>query len=387
MMKLKVIISKFNNDNYVFEYKDGQCVRLYKCDNSQYRVGVILIGKIKDVKYDLNCCFVDMGDNNVGYLSFDDCNPNFVLNRTFDGKYKQGDEILVKITRMPSKNKPFSLSMYVDISGRYSVVSTKGNGYFASQKLSKVVKEELLSKVEKSLEKCSFDSLSCLLRTNSAKADLDIILDEIKSNKDKLEQVINSAKSRKVFSIMYKPLNTYINRILENDTSEIEEVITDNSDIFEEIKACNYFDKVTLYNDPSMAFNVLYNLDKAFNNATSRVVNINCGGFLVIEPTEALTVIDVNSGKYSGKKKSTDLINNVNKEAAIEIAKQLMLRNISGIVVVDFINCDKDEEKELLSLMKALVKEDKVKTVVEDFTKLGLMEITRQKIYPSIYDK
>ena len=136
-----------------------------------------------------------------------------------------------------------------------------------------------------------------------------------------------------------------------------------------------------------MPLNILYNLDKAYQDATAKKVYLDCGGYLVIEPTEALTVIDVNSGKYIGKKDNKQCISLVNRQAATMICKQLALRNISGIVIVDFINCNKEEEKELLNLMKSLTKTDKTKVVVEGFTSLGLLELTRQKIYPSIYEK
>lgn len=384
---MKVIISKLHNEEYVFEYENGSCRRIYKISDSRYKVGAILIGRIRDIKNDLNCCFVEMGDGNIGYLSFDDCNPAFLLNRSYDGRYKQGDEILVKITRLPSKNKPYSLSMYIEIAGQYSVISSKGNGYCVSQKIGRKDKERLLYDVTKAFDDEDFSNISCLLRTDSLDADFQSIIEEIKANRNLLLDIINKASKRTVFSFVYEPCKDYIKRILDNGIENIEEIVTDISYIYDELVSLAKFQKVLFYKDTTMSINVLYNLDRAYTQALSRKVYLDCGGYLVIDPTEALTVIDVNSGKYISKKNNKDTINLVNKEAAEMISLQLKLRNISGIVIVDFINCSKDEEALLVSYMKSLTKNDKVKTVIEGFTSLGLLELTRQKIYPSIYEK
>ena len=153
--------------------------------------------------------------------------------------------------------------------------------------------------------------------------------------------------------------------------------------MYEELKT---LDNVRFYND-SFPLNALFSFDKAYLTATSKKINLRNGAFLIIEPTEALTVIDVNSGKFDKRLSKDDYIKNVNEEACIEIARQLRLRNLSGIILVDFINIERREDEDaLISLMKKEIKQDNLKTTVVDFTSLGLMEITREKKYASIYD-
>ncbi|MCQ2523665.1 MAG: ribonuclease E/G [Lachnospiraceae bacterium] len=387
MNKINVIISKLNNESFVFEYLDTQCHKIYKIKSDEYGVGTILIGRIKDVKQELKCCFVELGEGIISYLAFSDCNPHFLLNREYDGKYKQGDEILVRITRLPSKNKPYSVSMNVEISGRLSVISSRGEGIFASSKLEKLTRENLITEVSKKFSDEVLSDISCLIRTNAANADLEALFEEISKNINLYHDIVSKAPSRKLYSVLYKPEADFLLRIKENNIEDIEKIVTDDPVYYEQVCNAGLEPLASLYNDKSMPLNILYNLDKVYQDATAKKVYLDCGGYLVIEPTEALTVIDVNSGKYIGKKDNKQCISLVNRQAAIMICKQLALRNISGIVIVDFINCNKEEEKELLNLMKSLTKTDKTKVVVEGFTSLGLLELTRQKIYPSIYEK
>ena len=143
-----------------------------------------------------------------------------------------------------------------------------------------------------------------------------------------------------------------------------------------------------LYQDSAVSLPNLYGLPAKIREACGKRVWLKSGGYLVIEPTEALTVIDVNSGKYTGKKGARDTFRLINREAALEIARQLRLRNLSGIVLVDFISMEKKEdEKELLQLLSTELKNDPVKAVLVDMTPLGLVEITRKKVRRSIYEQ
>lgn len=157
-----------------------------------------------------------------------------------------------------------------------------------------------------------------------------------------------------------------------------DEVITDIPEIYEALSDKEY--TVSLYQDTMISLKTLYNIEKIINDALSKYVWLKRGGYLVIEQTEALTVIDVNTGKYDGKDKDReDTFLKINMEAAEEVERQLRLRNISGIVVVDFINMKDDNIKILTDELCVQLKKDIVKCKYVDYTKLGLVEITRQK--------
>ena len=167
----------------------------------------------------------------------------------------------------------------------------------------------------------------------------------------------------------------------------MEEIVTDDPEIFRRIReyldVCQPEDreKVRLYEDPLLPLEKLYSLEKAVSEALQKKVWLRSGGYLVIEPTEAMTVIDVNSGKYTGRKNLRDTIRKINLEAAEEIVFQLRLRNLSGIIIVDFIDMDSvQDQEELMALLTDRCRKDPIKTTVVDMTKLGLVEITRKKI-------
>ena len=145
--------------------------------------------------------------------------------------------------------------------------------------------------------------------------------------------------------------------------------------------------QLRFYDDPMLPLRKLYSLEKAVHDALKERVWLKSGGYLVIQPTEALTVIDVNTGKYEGNKKAGETFRKINKEAAEEAARQMRLRNLSGIILIDFIDMkDPDHITELISILKTHLRQDPVKTDFVDFTKLGLAEITRKKVRKPLAD-
>ena len=172
------------------------------------------------------------------------------------------------------------------------------------------------------------------------------------------------------------------------------EVITDNKEFYEHLTAyCasnEKFQKINIrfYQDDQMPLSILYSIEKKMETALANRVWLKSGGNLVIETTEALTVIDVNTGKCEVKKGSEEVYYKINLEAACEIALQLRLRNLSGIIIVDFISMESAaDEKELLAYLRTLVKYDKVQTTIVDITPLGLVEITRKKRNKSLREQ
>ena len=191
------------------------------------------------------------------------------------------------------------------------------------------------------------------------------------------------------YSFLYKSQTSYsdrINKVFKPD--EYEEIVTDIDYLFDNLK--KYYKNVRLYDDKSFGLDKLYSLKTALDEALGRNVWLKCGGFLIFDKTEAMTVIDVNSGKFTPAK-GTDKESAymaVNSEAAVEICRQLRLRNISGIIIVDFINLKSDEDKEeLLNILRDESSTDTETVMVIDITELGLVELTRKKEFPPLYEQ
>lgn len=191
------------------------------------------------------------------------------------------------------------------------------------------------------------------------------------------------------YSYLYKSRTSYadrINKVFKRD--EYEEIVTDNEGVFNILSGD--FSNVRLYEDKTFGLDKLYSLKTALNEALDRNIWLKCGGFIVFDKTEAMTVIDVNSGKFTPSK-GTDKESaylTVNTEAAVEICRQLRLRNISGIVIIDFINLKSDDMKnELMDVLRNESADDTETVMVIDITELGLVELTRKKEFPPLYEQ
>ena len=205
--------------------------------------------------------------------------------------------------------------------------------------------------------------------------------------------MLEKAPCRTCYSVLEAAYPSYIQGLRDTYSGALEAILTDIPEYYGQMRS--YLEaeqpedigKLQLYEDPTLPLLKLYSLEAAMESALSRRVWLKSGGYLVIEPTEALTVIDVNTGKYAGKKNMEEAVLKINLEAAVETARQLCLRNLSGIIIVDFIDMAPEEHKKLLlDTLEAELKKDPVKTVLVEMTKLGLVEITRKKVRKPLHE-
>jgi ribonuclease G len=200
-------------------------------------------------------------------------------------------------------------------------------------------------------------------------------------------RIIRQAQFGTAFQLVNRSVPAYMGELKSIRMSELAEIITDDTEIYQHIKEESLDQEcegLRLYEDKLLPLYKLYSLETELERALSRKVWLKSGGYLVIEQTEALTVIDVNTGKFTTKKQGSEAKEagfvKTNKEAAEEIARQLKLRNLSGIIIIDFINMTQaDNNSELMMYLRSLIKNDQITTTVVDITKLGLVEITRKK--------
>ena len=237
-----------------------------------------------------------------------------------------------------------------------------------------------------------------IVRTNAAdlaEDDADILTSEIRSLQEQMQMIISQAPYRTIYSVLHEAPPEYI-RILQNQPLEpLAEVVTDDAGIYEELTdfadthpSMKLSEKLRFYEDKQLDLHKLYSIQVQLERAFQKKIWLKSGANLLIEPMEAMTVIDVNSSKNVKKKLPEEQHLQVNLEAAAEIAAQLRLRNISGIIIIDFIDMASAEDKEqLLAAMRSFVKADPVKTEVIDLTRLGLMELTRKKTRRPLYEQ
>lgn len=385
------------------------------------RVGGIHIGKIKNVVKNIEACFVEIAGGEICFLSMKNASAPYLLNRTWDGRLLEGDELLVQVEREAQKTKQASVTAHISLSNDYFAIKTGSPQVGYSAKLDSQTRQRiqivftemvifqngcLIQDVHNLLSGAEYsrmkeegilpDSLplpptGCIVRTKAAEAaDAGVLLSHFYDLTAQYVRLLQVAAHRSCFSCLKEPPSA-IENVLKQFAAEEEyqEIVTDNEDVYLKIQKYNQNKALQhespkplrLYQDRLLTLSKLYSIDSKLEAALGRRVWLKSGGYLVIEPTEALTVIDVNSGKYEKNKGTRDAYLAVNLEAAEEIALQLRLRNLSGIIIVDFINMKTEEDRQMfLNCLKSFVKKDKIKTTVVDMTPLGLVEITRKKI-------
>ena len=327
----------------------------------------------------------------VGYYSLDENKEHIFTQQGRSGKLRPGDELLVQISRDAVKTKAPVLTSNLSLPGRFCVLTAGRTGIGFSAKLTDTAWK---NQIRKMLLENDFIGFGIILRTNAGTAGPEQILEECEKLKAMLKQLIKESGSRTCYSCLYKTLPSYIAGIRDSYAGGLEEIVTDCPDLYGQLK--EYLEtsqaedagKLKLYTDRLLSLGKLYSLDNALSKALDKRVWLKSGGYLVIEPTEAMVVIDVNTGKYEGKKKLEETVLKINLEAAAEIARQLRLRNLSGIIMVDFIDMNQEESKmQLMEALKAAVAKDPVKTVVVEMTRLNLVEITRKKVRRPLYEQ
>ena len=236
------------------------------------------------------------------------------------------------------------------------------------------------------LEPFCEEDLGIIARTSAGEAKEEEILIELEHLKQSVKKLIANAKHRTCYSRICESEESFLTQTRKNYVNRLDEIVTDRIDIYEKLKC--YFQekqpqelsKLRFYEDSYLPLYKLYNLQGQIHEALKTRVWLKSGAYLLIEQTEAFVAIDVNTGKYEGKKKRQETFIKINEEAAKEIARQLRLRNLSGIILIDFINMDSEElDKRLLRTLDGYVRGDTVRTYVVDITKLGIIELTRKK--------
>lgn len=383
---MKLIVTKYKQGIGVFEFDDNLLVKANIFNEEQkVCIGDIYLGRVSKILPNINACFVQVGSREDVFLPFDEIYE----------EVKCGEYILVQIKKEASKGKKALGTTKLSISGVYCVVNYEPYSIEISSKLSiedrkhwKQVFKDIINSDNVSKEDKNVLSKYCtIIRTNVSECtNVSELIEEWISISKSLDFVLEKGKNQSLYTKLYSEQKQYLTYIKDCSQSELEEIVTDDIEIYTELN--NYYKNKVRYYQDEFSLWKLYSLESKLRDALNSKVWLKSGGFMVIEHTEALTVIDVNSGKFDKKGEAEEFYRKVNKEAALEIAKHIKLRNISGIIIIDFINMNSEEnKKEILEVLSKLVSKDKVKTNVVGMTALGLVEMTRAKTSKPLYEQ
>ena len=392
-MNRKLIITKLNGQIWTALFENDQIAELHPTGNYTDAkgefLGNIYVGKVKNIVANINAAFIEISDGVSCYYSMQE-NPTPIFTRKIGKKpLCIGDELLVQVSKEAVKTKVPTVTSKLNFTGKYAVLTHGDTRVGVSTKLEHAQRERLLAIATPFATK----QYGFILRTNAKDADEATLQKELESLIADYEELISAAATRVCFSCLKKAPKQYLTELRNIYQEGLTDILVENQTLYEEVR--DYLAneqpedlcKLRLYQNELLPLHKLYSIESHIEHALKERVWLKSGAYLVIQPTEALTVIDVNTGKAISKKYEEESALKINLEAAKEAARQIRLRNLSGIILVDFINLsNKSYTEELLTSFRHDLMQDPVSTTLVDVTKLQLVEITRKKIRKPLHE-
>ncbi|MCD2491082.1 ribonuclease E/G [Lacrimispora sp. NSJ-141] len=391
----KTIITSLNNWRITAEEDNGRITSLFPEDlEACSLIGRIYVGRVKHIIKNIRSAFVDIGEDTVCYYPLEEWEryPNVGMTGC---PLHEGDEILVQVEKDAVKTKAPSVTTKLTFTGQYLVLMTGKTGISFSAKIKDRARREALKALlyPPGTEDAVY---GMIVRTNGENAPEQALLLEKSRLEAQMNAVLSTWTSRTGGSLLHKPEPAFLSEIFNNRSASLDEVVTDDPTVYdiirkkeESIRMADENARLPFlrYYEDAYPLTKIYSLETVLERARKERVWLKSGGYLVIQPTEALVSIDVNTGKFDGKKSLEETFFKINLEAAEEIAIQLRLRNLSGIIIVDFIDMTIKEHKDaLLRAFEEALRKDPVKTVLLGFTRLNLAELTRKKIRKPLHE-
>lgn len=364
-------------------------------------IGDIFVAKVKNVAKNINAAFIEYSHGKTGYLSLDSKYVPVITNRVYDGRIIAGDEILVQLEKEAVRTKEPVFTTNLSLVGKYCVITYGKLAKGASKKCTKSEREQLITAIPKDI------GYGVVVRTNAASLlnnrenkegnSLHAVTEECIKLCAQMDKLLSEGIHRTCFSRIFRVPPSYFTALRDDSfltqSSESFQIITDDKELYTELtdfitlNMPELLPAAALYEDTSYPLQKLYSIETKLKELLSPKVWLKSGAYLVIEKTEAMYVIDVNSGKNIVKRENAEFIYDINCEAAEEMIRQMRLRNLSGIIMADFINMEQAYQEKLLQLLKMLAAKERVPTTIIDITPLGIVEITRKKTTKSLSEQ
>lgn len=388
----EILINKKENQKEIALLENGKLTEYYIDDeeNSNRREGNVYIGIIRDIIKGMQAAFVDIGTEKNSFIHLKDILPKVdekieKVQQDIDIKnvVQPGQKVLVQVKKDSNNQKGARVSTHINLSSKYIALMPNTNIITISQKIEDKKEQERLIKIVK--ENLS-EGNGAIIRTSAVGKEQEIIEDikNVEKRWNQIEKLFNNDKGNQP-KLIAKSESIIERMIIDLPEKSIQKIITNSSNEYKKIlkfkEANNYINESNIELKESQDIMDIYDVKKEISKIENRKIWLKCGGFITIDRTEALTAIDVNTGKYTGTQNAEQTVYKVNQEATIEIAKQLRLRDIGGIIIIDYIDMkNEDSKKKIQSLLNERLKKDRTKTQIEGFTKLDLMEMTRKHI-------
>ena len=393
-MRRKILIEKAEGQVRTFLLENDAVVEIHCAVSDErgtesHKIGDIYIGKVKNIVRNIGAAFIEIESGVNCYYDMKDADNAIFTEKTGKKPLCIGDELVVQISKEAVKTKAPTVTSNIGLTGRYAVLTHGNTRIGVSSKLPKKMREEYREK----LKPYQNDRFGIIVRTNAKDVSIQTVEEEIQKLKEEYERILAVAPTRTCFSCLKSAPPSYITDLKNVYTEGLDEIVVGDTELYARIQSFfnsefpNSSELLRLCDDPDFPLGKRYGTETILEKALREKVWLRNGGYLVIQPTEALTVIDVNSGKSIGKEKNEDGIMKINLEAAREAAHQIRLRNLSGIIIVDFINLEeKENTAALLREFRSFLAQDPIQTTLVDITPLNLVEVTRKKVRKPLYE-
>ena len=375
--------------------EDGDIVEIHSTSVSgdhtdRHRLGDIYIGKVSNIVPNIGAAFIEIEKGVNCYYDMKDVNSAVFIRKSGKKPLCIGDELVVQISREAVKSKAPTVTGNLSFTGRYAVLTHGNTRIGVSSKIPKSMREEYKSE----LKDLQNNDYGIIIRTNAKDAPFEAVLEEIRTLREEYYSLVENAQTRVCFTCLKSAPPSYIADLKNVYMDGMESIIVGDKGLYTRIhiffqaELPEKLNLLELYDDPSFPLDKLYSTQTVLDKALMERAWLKTGGYLIIQPTEALTVIDVNSGKATSRSDSEEGAMKVNLEAAREAARQIRLRNLSGIIVIDFINLKEEENtRKLLQEFRYFLAKDPIQTTLVDMTPLGLVEVTRKKVRRPLYEE
>lgn len=387
----EILINKNDKEKEIALIENGKLVEYYiNEENSNRREGNIYIGVVRNIIKGMQAAFVDIGTEKNSFIHLKDILPKVdekkekqEIEIDIKDVIKSGQKILVQVKKDSNIQKGARISTHINLSSKYIALMPHTDIITVSQKIEdKKEQERLIKLVKENLSKGN----GAVIRTSAMGKEQEIIEDikNIERKWNKIEKAFKNDKENEP-KLIAKSEGIVEKMIIDLPEKSIQKIITNDQKEYKKMlkfkEENNYINETNIELEENKDITDVYDIKKEISKMENRKIWLKCGGFITIDKTEALTAIDVNTGKYTGNQNVEQTVYKVNEEATIEIAKQLRLRDIGGIIIIDYIDMNNEEnKKKIQALLEEKLKKDRTKTQVEGFTKLDLMEMTRKHI-------
>lgn len=386
-----IFIDSMDNVEKVGIVEDGKLVEFYTEEkHDKQQAGNIYRGKVANVLPGMEAAFIDIGEGKNAYLYIKNALPKEMMYKKIEVNIKDivkgGEDIIVQVLKESSGNKGPKVTTHITLPGKVLVLTPFSNKINISRKIKDPLEVKRLKQLGEEIQK---ENIGVIFRTKSEGVEKDLLLKEYNMLVDIYKKIEKEKNFLPCPKLIYKEMDLAHQIVRDTPGNKVDKIIVNDEEqynsllSFQDIISPNLKGKLDY--DKEFDLSIEQDINSQIRSALKRVVDLESGGYIVIDETEALIAIDVNTGKFIGSKNLEDTVVKTNLEAAEEIAKQIRLRDLGGIIIIDFIDMKIKEDNTLvLDKLEKCLSLDKNKANIIGITKLGLVELTRKKIRESL---